>query len=211
MKRRTFMKVAGAALAARALGPAVAVPDDGRPGDDAKSADKETNMDTKAEELAAYCGRYCGGCGICGFSIGTGLAAVRNVVEAAGFKREAEHLGWPLMRDLATHCCGQFETQVQSFAELALKFFPSDCRGGCVPPCEIAKCCKSKAQTTCADCGDLAACSKVAELVKEYPEVKANLQDIAKQGIKQWAQTQFAPATGAKKRLLTEAIDKAFR
>lgn len=40
-------------------------------------------MQTEAEELVAYCGSYCGNCGISGFNIGKGLAAVQNVVEAA--------------------------------------------------------------------------------------------------------------------------------
>lgn len=114
------------------------------------------------------------------------------------------------MRDLATHCCTQFEDQVQSFSELATKFFPSNCRGGCVPPCQIAGCCKSKGYVTCADCSDLASCAQMADVVKKSPKTKQNLQAIADQGIKKWAETQFAAAKESKKRLLMEAVEKAF-
>ncbi|MBM3493897.1 MAG: hypothetical protein FJX72_06190 [Armatimonadetes bacterium] len=61
-------------------------------------------METRAVQLTAYCGRFCGTCGISDFSIGAGLSAVKAVVKAAAFKREAERLGWPVMRDLGTHC-----------------------------------------------------------------------------------------------------------
>ena len=167
-------------------------------------------MQTEAEQLVAYCGRYCGTCGICGFNIGAGIAAVNSVVEAAAFRREAEHLGWPVMRDLATHCCAHFEDEVKSFAELAPKLFPSNCRGGCVPPCQIVKCCRAKGHTTCADCGDLDACPKIADVVKKRPELEANLKDIAREGITRWAERQYAAAREARTRSFTEAIDRAF-
>jgi hypothetical protein len=92
-------------------------------------------------ELVAYCGGFCGQCGICSLNIQTGLDAVRNVVQAAGFRQEAEHLGWPLMRDIATHACPQFEGQVDAFAQQATRFFPTHCRDSCVPGCAIAACC----------------------------------------------------------------------
>ena len=209
MKRRAFLKTRGASVAGAVVGSELGAREDEKRGEERSG--EEVPMKTEAERLTAYCGRYCGVCGICGHYARTGLAAIGNVVEAAGFKREAERLGWPLMRDLPTHCCTQFETQVQSFAELAPKFFASNCRGGCVPPCEIAKCCKGREHTTCAECGDLAACSKIAELAKKYPEVKVNLQEIAKHGIRQWAQAQFDAARAARKQMFTEAIEKPFR
>jgi hypothetical protein len=175
----------------------------------AKAEREENAMLTEAERMTAYCGRFCGTCGISAFQIGTGLAAVRNVVKAVGFKREAEGLGWPLMRDLATHCCEQFEGQVEAFGKVATKLFPTCCREGCVPPCEIAQCCKGKGHATCAACGDVETCEKIAATAKKNPKVRNNLREIAKQGLKPWAEAQLKAVKAARRRVLTEAVEKA--
>jgi hypothetical protein len=207
MERRSFLKAVAATAAATVAG---STPDAaGVEKETEKTHAKEIPMETEAQQLAAYCGRYCGTCGICEFNIAASVAAVQNVVDAAAFKRQAENLGWPLMRDLAMHCCGQFEAEVRSFAQVAPKLFPTNCRGGCVPPCQISKCCKGKQLRTCADCSELAGCSKIANMAKKYPEVKANLADIVKLGFEPWAQTQFDAAKAARKRSLTDAIEKA--
>jgi len=220
MERRDFLKTVGAtaaAVAAAGVAPVLAAQGSEQAGKDKPekegipmgTAEKDLSV---AERLSTYCGRYCGDCPVCRHNAATSVAAVRNVVEAVGFKRSVECIGWPMMRDFAAHCRAHFETEVKSFAEIAPTFFPISCRGGCVP-CEIAKCCKGKGYTTCADCGDLAGCSKIDDIAKKHPEskVRANLQDIAKQGLKQWAQAQFDAAKAAKKHVLTEAIDKALQ
>lgn len=166
-------------------------------------------METDAENLAAYCGRFCGTCGISDYQIGTGIAAVQAVVNAAGFKREAEHLGWPLMRDIATQCCAQFEGQVGAFASLATRLFPTHCRGGCVPPCEIAACCKSKGHATCADCGELETCGKIAGAARKHPALRGNLQAIAREGLRPWSRKQLKAARDARRRQLAAAVEKA--
>jgi len=169
--------------------------------------ERKENMNIKPEELVSYCGNYCGKCGICGFNIQTSLEVLKNVMEVAAFRQEAEHLGWPLMRDIATHCCKEFETQVASFTELTGKFFPTNCRGGCVPPCEIAGCCKGKGFFTCAECSDMEKCEKLG---KQYSKVGGNLQEIRKIGVDIWAKKQFQEVVESKQQKLIQAINKVF-
>lgn len=166
-------------------------------------------MATKAEQLTSYCGRFCGTCGISDFATGTSVAVVRAVVEEAGFKREAEHLGWPVMRDIATQCCAQFEGQVESFAALSTKVFPTNCRGGCVPPCDIAACCKEKGHPTCASCDEMESCEKLAGIARKYPALRDNLRTIAKQGLRAWSEAQLRDAKAARRAALAKAVDKA--
>ncbi len=193
MTRRTLLTAAGAAAVVR---PAV-------------RRWEEDPMLSEAERLTGYCGGFCGTCGISAFQIGTGLAAVRNVVKVAGFRREAERLGWPLMRDLATHCCEQFEGQVEAFGKVAAKLFPTCCRKGCVPPCEIAQCCKGKGHAACAMCGETETCEKIATLVKKKPELRTDLREITKVGLKTWAEAKLNAAKAARKQALVAAVEKA--
>ena len=175
---------------------------------------QETNIDkneekksmTKQEELVSYCGGYCGKCGICELNIQTGIKAIQNVTEAAGIRIEAEHLGWPLMRDIATDCCKQFENNLSSFADLSSKLFPTNCRGGCVP-CDIAKCCKDKGFFTCADCSEMETCAKLG---KQYAKVSKNLMEIKKIGAEAWAKNQYEEVIQEKKQKLIQAVNKAF-
>lgn len=174
----------------------------------AEALKEETPMHVDAEQLAGYCGGFCGTCGISDFQIGTGLAAVKAVVRTAGFRKEAEGLGWPLMRDLATRCCAHFEGEVESFAGMAQKVFPTNCRGGCVP-CEIARCCKERGYTTCAECGESETCPKLGEVAKKHPAIRANLQAIASEGVGPWSQAQLRAARAARKLQLAEAVRDA--
>jgi len=116
------------------------------------------------------------------------------------------------MQEIATHSCSQFELQVQSFAELAAKLFPTtnNCRNGCVPGCHFAECCKKRDYFTCADCGELSSCAKIAEITEKTPKIKQNLKDIASVGTKKWAEAQYAAVKTERKRLIMEAVDKAF-
>ena len=175
---------------------------------------QQTNIDkneekksmTKQEELVSYCGGYCGRCGICSLNIQTGIKAIQNVTEAVGIRKEAEHLGWQLMRDIATDCCKQFEDNLSSFADLSTKLFPTNCRGGCVP-CDIAKCCKDKGFFTCAECSEMETCNKLG---KQYEKVSKNLQDIRKIGVEMWAKKQYEEVIESKRQNLVRAINKTF-
>ncbi len=164
-------------------------------------------MDANPTDLVAFCGGYCGKCGICGTVIGVRLQAVRNLLEAAGFRREAERLGWPLMREIATGCCAQLEQHADSFAELAGKLFPTHCRDGCVPPCEIARCCREKGFTTCAECEELDGCARFDE---RHQGARENLRDIRETGLQAWAEQQFADCMHAERKKLVEAVECAF-
>jgi len=164
-------------------------------------------MDVKPEDLVAYCGHYCGNCGICGFNIDLNRKAVKNVIETAGFQGEAAHLGWPVMREIATHCCEEFEGQVGSFTEFVGSLFPTWCRDGCVPTCRIAECCKEKGYSTCAECSETKTCGILAE---RYEDTKGNLEEIQRMGVKPWAEKQFTIAKEKRREALKKAVDKAF-
>lgn len=181
-----------------------------------KESERNKNMKTKnelerqritPEELVGYCGSYCGKCGICGLNIQVSLRAIQNVIETAGIRKEAEHLGWPLMRDIATHCCKEFEDEVNSFTELAGKFFSSGCRDGCGPPCEIVKCCKDSGFFTCAECSKMNTCDKLG---KHYAKVSVNLQEIRKNGVESWAKRQFEEVMDAKRKNFVQAVNEVF-
>jgi len=172
---------------------------------DTQKAEGERHV--RPEDLVAYCGHYCGKCGICGFNIALNRKAVKNVVETAGFQREAAHLGWPTMREIATHCCEEFENQVGSFTQFVGSLFPTWCRDGCVPPCEIASCCKEKGYFTCAECAEMDSCKILAE---RYKDTKPNLAEIKKTGVKAWAEKQSKEAREARREALKTAIDEAF-
>ena len=212
MNRREFIKTAsktaiGTSLIINAVDISILADASEEKESSNKNIGGKENMNFKSEELVSYCGGYCGKCGICGFNIQTSLKALENVMEVAAFRQEAEHLGWSLMRDIATHYCKEFENQVASFTELTAKFFPTNCRGGCVPPCEIAGCCKGKGFFTCAECSDMEKCEKLG---KQYPKVADNLQEIRKICLKTWADKQFREVVELKQQKLIQAIKKAF-
>ena len=164
-------------------------------------------MDTNPVDLVGFCGGFCGKCGISGLAIGLRLEALRALLAAADFRQEAEHLGWPLMRDIATRCCAQFEQQATSFGELAGRLFPTHCRDGCVPPCEIARCCRAKCFATCAECADLDGCDRFTE---RHAPAKQNLDAIRTSGLEAWADEQYADVVRTRREKLVGAVDSVF-
>ncbi|MBD3183571.1 DUF3795 domain-containing protein [Candidatus Poribacteria bacterium] len=167
------------------------------------------NVKIKPEELVGYCGNYCGKCGICGLNIQTNLAVLNNIMQVAAFRDEAEHLGWPLMRDIASQCCIDFEKDLESFNRLVSKIFPKKgCRDNCVPPCEIARCCKEKGYFTCAECSSIDTCDHLQK--PKMQEMVKNLNEIKKVGVKQWVQKQHEAAINEKRKALLDAVNKAF-
>ena len=164
-------------------------------------------MQTNPADLVGFCGGFCGKCGISGLAIGLRLDALRGLLAAADFRQEAEHLGWPLMRDIATRCCTQFEQQAASFGELATCLFPTHCRDGCVPPCEIAGCCRAKGFATCADCVDLDGCERFCE---RHSEAKRNLEAIRAVGLEAWAEERYADAVRHWREKLVGGVDGVF-
>ncbi|MBM3475601.1 MAG: hypothetical protein FJX75_20245 [Armatimonadetes bacterium] len=164
-------------------------------------------MRTNPVDLVSFCGGYCGKCGISGLAIGLRLETLQALLGAADFRQEAEHLGWPLMRDIATRCCEQFDQQAASFGELAGRLFPTHCRDGCVPPCEIARCCLERSFTTCAECADLDACERFTE---RHAEAKQNLAAIRAMGLEAWAKEQYSKAVNGWREKLVGAVDAVF-
>ncbi|MBM3493896.1 MAG: DUF3795 domain-containing protein [Armatimonadetes bacterium] len=98
---------------------------------------------------------------------------------------------------------------MESFAALAPMVFPSNCKGGCVPPCDIAACCKGKGLTSCADCADMEACDKITAATKKAPKLRGNLRGIKAQGLRTWAEAQLKAAQADRRRVLVGAVEKA--
>jgi hypothetical protein len=210
MKRRHFLKLMAASGATASVARDVPANNEKEDEMNSNKSQEDGPMKIKPEDLVGYCGRYCGKCGICGFSIQKNVDVLRNVVGTAAFAKAAEGLGWPVMRDIAGHCCKEFEDQVSSFCELAPKLFPSFCRGGCVPPCEVARCCSERGFFTCAECSDMETCEKLLPVLKKYPEQVKNLKGIREMGVKSWAKQPFGEATEAKRKAMVDAVDRAF-
>lgn len=76
---------------------------------------------------------------------------------------------------------------------------------GCVPPCEIAKCCKDKGFFTCAECPDMESCERIAE-----KGMQTSLVDIRKMGVKSWAKKQFDDAMETRRKAMLDAVNRAF-
>lgn len=209
VKRRAFLQMVGAAAATGAVARQVTAAAATTPDKPGPPREDKPQL-TKAEQLAGYCGRYCATCGICSHHAELNIAALRSVVETAGFERQAKLIGWPLMNDLGSRCCAHFEAEVKSFADLNPRFFAGGCRAGCFPECPIASCCKAKGYVTCAECASLAGCSKIAETAKKYPDIRKSLKDIAEQGFSKWAQAKLDEAMSARKKQFIEGIDKVF-
>jgi len=163
-------------------------------------------MQANATDLVSFCGGYCGKCGISGMAIGLRLEALRALLGAADFRQEAEHLGWPLMRDIATRCCAQFEQQAAAFGELAGRLFPTHCRDGC-HPCGIADCCRGKGFATCADCADPEGCDRFTE---RHAEAQQNLAAIRAMGLEAWARQQHDAVVRSWREKLVGAVDGVF-
>lgn len=163
--------------------------------------------DLKPEvRLTAYCGRFCGKCAMCSFGVGLGLAVLQKVNEAIAVCRSAEAIGMPPIRDMAVHCCAAFDNDLNTFVGLTGKAFSPGCRAGCVPPCEIAACCRAKEHLTCAACDQMAECSKL----DRYRDVVAgNLSAIREIGLERWAQEQYDETVAEKKASILAAVEAA--
>jgi hypothetical protein len=84
--------------------------------------------------------------------------------------------------------------------------FPTHCRDGCVPPCEIARCCRDKGHVTCAECADSQGCDRFTE---RHAQAKQNLEAIRTRGLEVWAHEQYAEVVADWRDRLLGAVGEA--
>lgn len=215
MERRQFLGMIATGVATAALGGAAhaaagSVPAGAKQASDsAKGSPKQEAKASREVELVAYCGRYCGNCPVSAFSVTLGLKALEKVNDAVGVSKSAKMLGFPPIRDMAVHCCANFDSEVASIAEIGKIAFTPGCRNGCVP-CDIPRCCKARGYMTCAECDQTATCAKLGKYPKHKGEMDANQKAIREHGLEKWAKMKYDEAIAERKASLHNAIDDAF-
>lgn len=135
------------------------------------------------------------------------MDALNRVYDAAGIKKSARTLGWPLMTDIATKAASDFEASMKSFREWTAKCFSENCRSGCVPPlmCGIPKCSSSKGYVTCAECDEYDGCT-MPNIKKSEDAVKC-IEDIRAKGIDAVAKRKYEELMTRMKSELSRAIN----
>jgi hypothetical protein len=129
--------------------------------------------------LVAYCGLFCGSCG------------VRN---------ETAERAQALMATLKQAEMDQWGAHMPDFSEFwrflgMLADAPDDkrCRSGhCgTPNCAIRNCCQSRGIEVCALCADYP-CAMIETFAQGQPQLLADGQRIKEVGLEQWAEEQLA-------------------
>ncbi len=137
-------------------------------------------MSVAPRELVGYCGLYCGACGIRQGRIRQAVENLRKVVSAYGFDKAAPELAkW----EPAFGHYAEFEKVLDGFAKL-LGNCPGCVAGGGDPGCVVRQCCKQKAYATCAECGEMDTCEKLAR----SPSGLEDLRRIRVVGAGRWAE-----------------------
>lgn len=122
-------------------------------------------MSSSDAKYIAPCGGDCRQCKISQFSVSRHVADLRRPLESLADC--ARGLGWPLMRDLAGKSAEDLKAIVERCSQTLLQHFPTCCREGCVPRCDVRDCLKSKNLDRCADCGESPSCSTLQRLRKK--------------------------------------------
>jgi hypothetical protein len=164
-------------------------------------------MGTNAAELVSYCGGYCGECAICAVILAKDLEVLKAVNDALGVTKAAEGLGWPVMRNIASKCGKQFDSNLNSATDISKDMFPQNCRAGCVPFCDIPKCCQGKGYKTCAECSEIENCDKIN---MQLPKVRDNLREIKNIGLEAWAQSRYTKVLSEKKAIVMKLVDQIY-
>ena len=220
MRRRTFIGMCISAIAGAVVGKGARAELSG--GDDQPAAsavgetDEESPLMTNREgekvnpaEMVGYCGRLCMRCGVCGHMNAVDMQALQNVAKTIDMTGRAEKgLAWDVMRNMVGHVCREFDRDLESYAGFVQKGFPKCCRDHCVPPCQIAACCKEKGYRTCAECAEMETCDKLG---KVRADMAPNLQAIRDKGLDAWAEEQWRTVTAEKKDALCKAIEEAYK
>ena len=132
------------------------------------------------KSLVAYCGLYCGACGIQQGRITQAVEDLRKVISAYGFDKMGPKLAkWePAFQHYA-----EFEKVLDGFVKL-LGDCPGCVAGGGDPSCAVRECCEEKTFVTCADCAELDSCEKTQWTVESLDP----LHRIKARGVVEWAE-----------------------
>lgn len=132
-------------------------------------------MTRNPKDLVAYCGLYCGACGIYQGRIRQAVENLRKVIGAYGFDKIAPELT-------------KWEPSLQHYAEFEkvmdglVKLFgecPACIGDGGDPNCAIRQCCRQKKYATCVECAEMDTCGTL----QRYPWAKKELQKIKTTGL----------------------------
>jgi len=130
------------------------------------------------QNLAGYCGLYCGACGICQGKIRQAVENLRKIIGYYGFDKITSELAkW----EPAFQHYKEFENVLDGL----IKIFgecPGCIAGGGDPNCLVRECCKQKNYVSCVQCTDMETCEKL----ENYSWAKRELQKIKSIGIDKW-------------------------
>ena len=137
-------------------------------------------MAVSPKDLVGYCGLYCGACGIYLGRIEQAVENLRKTISAYGFDKFAPELAkW----EPAFQHYTEFENVLNGFVNMFGEC-PGCIKGGGDPNCAVRECCKQKAYTTCAECGEMETCEKIQ---RYGPRALEGLQRIKAIGVDKWA------------------------
>jgi len=128
-------------------------------------------------DLFAFCGLYCGACGLRGLK--EPAEEIKRILDAYNYGEIAKFI--PGMEEYPA-----FEKILAEFT----KVFCLGCRQGWGNPgCVIRICAKERGLETCADCKEVP-CEKARFIIEGYPEVLENLKRIKHVGVDKWLKEQ---------------------
>ncbi len=137
-------------------------------------------------ELAAYCGLYCGACGLKTGQIRNAAQTLQHMLKAYNYNEWA-----PTLAEFvpATKHYREFEGVMEWLVTQDCEGCPA---GGGNPGCTIRICAKEKGFAGCWECAD-ADCDKVQqEIGKSAPIAAENQQRIREAGLETWLAEQAA-------------------
>ena len=139
-------------------------------------------VETDPASLVGFCGLYCNACGIRQEKIKTAVNNLRNIIAVYGFDK--------IMPELA-----KWEPSFEHFDDFnkvmdgLVKLF-GDCpgcrQGGGDPNCKVRLCVEQKGYGTCAECGEVETCKKLAPYREGY-DLTPVLESIREKGIERYA------------------------
>jgi len=141
--------------------------------------------ETEGSELRAYCGLYCGACGIKNGQIRDTARALQDMLAAYDYADWAPQVAEFVP---ATKHYPEFEGVL---AWLATQDCPGCMGGGGDPACAIRICAREKGGAGCWECTETT-CDKLREIDGGYRATSENRQRIRETGLAAWLAEQAA-------------------